>query len=95
MASRVVAPEARQDLRLIISAHDRPTALTILGRVRASFDLLGRHPFIGRDRADDLGLGLRSLPSGSYIIVYRATSELVTILRVIDGRRDYPKLFRP
>jgi plasmid stabilization system protein ParE len=94
MAITVVAPEARNDLRFIRLDHDLTAALTILGSVKRSFLLLGRHPFIGRARDTDLGPGLRSLPSGGYVIVYRATSKVVTILRVIDGRRDYPALFR-
>ena len=95
MASRIVAPEAREDLRLISIGHTLSTALAALGQIRTSFRLLGRHPFIGRARDADLGPGLRSLPSGGYIIVSRATPSVVTILRVIDGRRDYPALFRP
>ncbi len=92
MTSRVLAPEAREDLRLITIDHGSSTALAILGRIQRSFSLLGRHPLMGRPRDADLGPGLRSLPSGGYIIIHRATPKLVTILRVIDGRRDYPAL---
>ncbi len=95
MASRIVAPEARKDLRLIGRDHGPAKAVAILGRIKSSFTLLSHHPFIGRARDMDLGPGLRSLPGDTYVIVYRATSKTVTILRVIDGRRDYPPLFRP
>ena len=95
MAFRIVAPDAKEDLRLIRGSHDLSTALAILGRIRTSFRLLGRHPLIGRARDTDLGQGLRTLPSGGYIIIHRATPSAVTILRVIDGRRDYPALFQP
>ncbi|RYB05601.1 type II toxin-antitoxin system RelE/ParE family toxin [Lichenibacterium ramalinae] len=94
MPPRIVAPEAREDLRLIGFDHGRATALASLGRLKRSFSLLGRYPLVGRARNIDLGPGLRSLPSGGYVIIYRPTPQSVTILRVIDGRRDYPLLFR-
>ncbi len=95
MASRIVAPEARKDLRRIKRDHSLAKSANILGRIKHSFTLLGLYPFLGRARDVDLGPGLRSLPSDGHIIVHRATPQTATILRVIDGRRDYPSLFQP
>lgn len=54
---------------------------------------LGRFPYIGRTRNDDLGPGYRSLTVGEYVIVYCIEKEDALILRVVHGRRDMEKLF--
>lgn len=48
---------------------------------------LRHHPRLGRPR-DDLRAGLRSLISGSHMIYYRETEDLVVILRVLHVRMD-------
>jgi len=57
------------------------------------FSLLHRNPFAGRSR-DELSSGLRSLPSGKYLIFYRVESDAVRVIRVIHGMRDLPAKFR-
>jgi len=52
------------------------------------FLLLARHPNIGRSRDEDLRPGLRSLPVGDYVIIYRVKDEDVLILRVLHGSRN-------
>ncbi len=51
------------------------------------------HPYIGRARDEDFGVGSRSFPVGDYVIVYRVEGEDVLILRVAHGRRDIEALF--
>ena len=57
-----------------------------LGRI---FSLLRRNPFAGRSR-DELSSGLRSLPSGRYLVFYRVESDAVRVIRVLHGMRDLP-----
>jgi toxin ParE1/3/4 len=58
------------------------------------FFLLGRYPYLGRARDEDLRPGLRSFPVGDYIIIYRIENEDAVILRVMRGNRDIVALFR-
>jgi len=57
------------------------------------FLLLANHPYIGRARDEDFGVGTRSFAVGNYVIVYRIEGENVLILRVAQGRRDIEALF--
>ena len=64
--------------------------------ITSRFVLLARNPYMGRDRSDDFGLGMRGHAVGAYVIVYCiANDEDVLILRVVDGRRDLEPLFGP
>jgi len=51
------------------------------------FPQLGKHPQLGRPR-DDLRPGLRSITTGSYVVVYRIEKSNIRILHVVHGRRD-------
>ena len=42
----------------------------------------------------DLGEDLRVFSHKRYVIVYRALADGIEVLRVVDGARDYPSLFR-
>ena len=57
------------------------------------FLLLANHPYIGRARDEDFGVGTRSFAVGNYVIFYRIEGENVLILRVAQGRRDIEALF--
>jgi toxin ParE1/3/4 len=57
------------------------------------FFLLAGHPYLGRARDDDFGIGTRSFPVGEYVIVYCVEDGDVLILRVAHGRRDIEALF--
>jgi len=55
--------------------------------LEALFALISRHPAIGTPRPE-LAPGLRSMPTGSHLVFYRADGEAVTILRVLHLRMD-------
>ncbi len=57
------------------------------------FYLLALNPHIGRRRDADFGVGMRSLPVGEYIILYRIEEEAVLILHVVRGSRNLEALF--
>lgn len=52
-------------------------------------DMLGRHPHIGRERAE-LRSGLRSWPVHPYLLFYVVDDKarMVTVVRVIHGHMD-------
>ena len=54
--------------------------------------LLARMPELGT-RIPELGLEVRFFTVGDYVILYRADSETLTILRVLHGARDFKTLF--
>jgi toxin ParE1/3/4 len=98
MAHRV-APEAKADLAAMWHYVARESgsaevADRLIDSVTARFLLLGRNPYIGRRRDDDLRPGLRSFAVGGYVILYRVADRDVLILRVVSGRRDLPALLR-
>jgi plasmid stabilization system protein ParE len=68
MAHRV-APEAEAELDNIWYYVARESGSTevadrLIDSITERFYLLACHPHIGRDRAEDLGFGLRSFPRG-------------------------------
>ncbi len=99
MKGHRLSAKASKDLRLIATAiasrYSEASADVALDRVLEICRLLGRHPLFGRARDRDLGPGIRSIPAGLFIVIYRVTRSGVLILRVVDGRRDYRGLFRP
>jgi toxin ParE1/3/4 len=88
-----LAPRARADLDAIweyLARESRSEALADqqIDSITERFDLLARHPLLGRARDDDMGSGRRSFPVGQHVIVYRIVGGDVSILRVVHGRRD-------
>jgi len=57
------------------------------------FVLLAGHPYLGRSRDDDFGIGVRSFSVREFVIVYRVENSDVLILRVAHGRRDIDAWF--
>ncbi len=41
----------------------------------------------------ELGEGIRSFPSGNYVIFYRTVEGGIEIMRVLHGARDIEKIF--
>lgn len=41
---------------------------------------------------DDVRPGLRMMPTGKYIVLYRKSGDSVEIVRVLDGRRKWQDL---
>jgi plasmid stabilization system protein ParE len=84
-----VSRKANGDLLLIYSylVQRNPNAADDLARrIDGKFDGLSRFPFIERERS--LRPGIRSTVVGTHVIFYTVESDLITIVRVIDGRRD-------
>jgi len=97
MAHRV-APQAAADLDAIwyyvaTESGSIEIANQLIDSITDRFFLLASHPYLGRARKDDFGVGCRSFPVGEYIIVYCVEDQGVLILRVAHGRRDLEALF--
>jgi toxin ParE1/3/4 len=60
----------------------------LIDRITEGFWLLGKHPYLGRPRSEDLRPGLRTFPIGEYLIVYQVRGEDAAILHVMRGSRD-------
>jgi toxin ParE1/3/4 len=68
-------------------------ATRLIDSITDQFLLLSRHPYLGRARDNDFGVGSRSLAVGEYVIVYCVENDSISILRVVHGRRDLESLF--
>lgn len=97
MAHRV-SPQAATDLDGIwyyvaTESGNVQVANQVVDSITDRFLLLASHPYLGRGREDDFGVGSRSFPVGEYVIVYSVEDEEVQILRVAHGKRDLEALF--
>jgi plasmid stabilization system protein ParE len=72
----------------------KTVAIDYLEKLRQQCQKLAELPGImGRARSE-LMEGIRSLPYGNYIILFRYNGSLVEIVSIIEGHRDIEELFR-
>jgi toxin ParE1/3/4 len=93
-----IDPDASADLDAIYDYIGRArrspdTADQVLDRIHQACELCAAQPGIGELRPD-LGPELRILAVGPHVVIYRPLEDGIRVLRVFDGRRDYPALFR-
>jgi toxin ParE1/3/4 len=98
MAHRL-APAAEAELDDIwhyIATESRSIEIAdrVVDSIADRFLLVASHPHIGRRRDEDLRPGLRSVPVGEYVIIYRVEDDGVLILHVVRGSRDIEGLLR-
>lgn len=95
MAHRL-APEAEGDLDelwfYVASNGSVDAADRLVDALTTRFFLLATHTHAGRQR-DDLAPGMRLLPVGDYLVLYRVEGKDVVIDRVVRGSRDLELLF--
>ena len=95
MARCVFTPRAEADLddiwfeiaRTNVEAADR-----IVDRIRAGCEARAIFPHAG-ERQDHLIPQLRRLVVGPYLVFYFPTSDGLSVIRVLHGRRDIDRLF--
>ena len=90
MKHLVFSPAAEEDLLDIaayIGRDDPARALSFVGELKARCADLSDFPEQGRAR-QELRPGLRSIPSGRYIIFYRVSVDLLRIERILHGARN-------
>jgi toxin ParE1/3/4 len=73
---------------LAVESGSLEVAEKVVDAIFATLRILGRSPGVGRDRSEDLRPGLRSFPSGRYLIFYRIVGSTVKIVRVLHASRD-------
>jgi plasmid stabilization system protein ParE len=89
----ILAAEARADLRDIsdVIRQDSPAAAKrVRDALRAAMRRLAEMPGMGHVREDlvEVDSALRFWPVYSYVIVYRAETNPLEIVRVLHGARD-------
>jgi len=92
-----IRPRAEIDLFEIwnyIADDSEARADAFIDKIHQRFVALSEQPSMGRAR-DELALGVRSHPVGSYIIFYRAMDPGIDIVRVLHGSRDMGTTFSP
>jgi plasmid stabilization system protein ParE len=90
-----LTPAARADLFEIddyLRQESPPAAARVRAELRAAMRKLAGYPGIGHLRADLAEEPLRFWPVYSYLIIYRAETRPLQILRVLHGSRDVRKL---
>lgn len=91
------APLAEQDLESIadyIAADNPRRAVTFIQELRQQCQRIALNP-PGYRMRPELGEGIRSCPHGHHVIVFEASADAVTVVRILHGARDLPALFRP
>jgi toxin ParE1/3/4 len=86
---------AKRDTARILSYVTREsgsvdTGLRVIGRIRDRVRRIAALPgTLGRSRPE-IGADLRSVVSGSYVVLFRYRENLVEVANVIEGHRDLP-----
>jgi toxin ParE1/3/4 len=95
-----IQPKVSQDIDQVyryFTETDRDRAMAFFDAVRQTFAELARIPGMGKiydSGEDDINDLRRWFVKGfkTFLIVYRFDDEVVTIVRVIDGRQDIPAI---
>ena len=90
------SPEAKRDIDGIWDYLKEQASVRVadeaIQRILRACNILVRHPFAGRPRAD-LIPGLRSILSNPYSVFYRVGETKIEIVRVVHQRRDIASVF--
>ncbi len=91
-----ISGKAKDDLRQVyryLSQKNPSAADNLVSDIDSKLELLGRFPFMGRERPE-LAPHLRSVVVWSYMIFYTMDAAEIVIMRMIDGRMDIDKEFQ-
>lgn len=77
------------DIRSYIELDNPDAAVRTLVTFASKFEFLAGQPRAGRSRPE-IASGVRSLPVGSYLVLYRIVGKSVEIARVVHGARNLP-----
>jgi toxin ParE1/3/4 len=64
----------------------------LIDRITDTLILLSTRPYLGRPRDADLRPGLRTFPTGEFVIIYRVEADDAIVLRIVHGSRDLPSI---
>jgi len=85
-------PRARADIADIhqyIAQHNTTAATTVVRQLRATSQLLARHPGLGRE-TDISGVRVLSTARYPYLVYHRVLGDQLIVIHIRDGRRDAP-----
>jgi toxin ParE1/3/4 len=94
----VITDEATVDLREIgewIAASNPHRALSFVDELKARCTRLIDSPLAYAVVPSHEASGLRRLPHGAYLIFYRVREDVVEIIHVLHGARDYETILFP
>jgi toxin ParE1/3/4 len=94
MAEVVFRRRAWRDLEQIdthIALEDPDAAQRFRTNVLRRIRLLEQFPEAAQPRPE-FGRDIRTIPIGSYVVILRVSSPKVTVLRILHGARDLPKV---
>lgn len=89
----VLAQDDLRDIRAYVARRNLPAARRLLEDLEQACYNLADFPGKGRARPELLP-GLRSIPVGDYLIIYREIEDGVEIARVFHGARNLEALFK-
>lgn len=81
-----------EEIWLHYSEKSETAADKILKQIADKFSKLLNFPKIGKERNEFL-IGLRSFPSGKFLIFYQETDFGVEIVRIVHGSRNISQVF--
>jgi toxin ParE1/3/4 len=96
MADVVFRRAALRDLERIvvrIAIDDPGAARRFRDRILDRIDVLRRLPESAQPRPE-FGTDIRTIPIGRYIVFVRVTVPKVTVLRIVHGARDLPRVMK-
>jgi len=90
--------DAEQDIDIIkihlLGQGGPPLVRHVLGKIQASFELLGNMPGVGHSRKDLTEEPVKFWQVFSYFVIYDPAPRPIHITRVLHTRRDLEALFR-
>jgi toxin ParE1/3/4 len=92
----IFSDEADRDLLQIhayLAERNPDAAIALANEFKRKIENLSRFPFIGRER-NNIAKDLRSIVAETYVIFYIVERAHLTIVRVLDGRRDIDTEFQ-
>ena len=99
MPSAKLTPGARQDLKEIAKyigrVNRRPiTAEEVIRAIKSKCAYYSENPLAAQS-APDLGPNLRLGIHQRWVIIYEPIDTGIRVLRIVDGARDYSRLYQP
>jgi toxin ParE1/3/4 len=92
-----VSPQARVDLLEIwhrIAKDSLQNAGKVWSEIEDAIRLLSDWPGLGHTRQDIKNPSLKCWAVHAFVIIYRPRGRGIEVVRIVDGRRDFRKIFR-
>jgi toxin ParE1/3/4 len=91
---RRIASRELQQIADRIALDDAAAAQRFRDSIVRRINVLRQFPESARPRPE-FGPNIRTIPIGRYIVILRVQLAKITILRIVHGARDLPRLIKP